>query len=68
MKSTGGILFWAGFIAVILTVAAFLLILLFNAPLFTTWIASLSFCGLVLVGTAMMMVGRSLEKNSRNNY
>ncbi len=65
MKPIGSTLFWAGFILVILTVVAFLLILIFNAPLFTTWVASLSFCGLVLVGAAMMMAGRTLEKNNR---
>lgn len=60
---TGKTLFWVGFVLTLGVIIAYLTIMIVEVPAFTGWIASLSLCGLVLVGSVLMLMGRSIEKH-----
>ncbi len=64
MNKTGQKLFWAGFILTIAVVAGFILMMLIGVAPFTTWVSALTLCGLVLVGTLLMYLGRSFERGT----
>ena len=61
---TGTIIFFTGFILTISIIAAYIIILIVDVTVFTTWIMSMTVCGLVLLGSVMMLVGRALERRS----
>lgn len=61
---TGSSLFWIGFLITIGIIITYIVMLIVDVTCFTTWIISLSLCGIVLVGSVMMLVGRSLERKS----
>lgn len=60
---TGKTLFWIGFVITLGVIIAYLIMMIVEVPAFTGWIASLSLCGMVLVGSVMMLMGRSIEKH-----
>lgn len=60
---TGKTLFWIGFVITLGVIIAYLTMMIVEVPAFTGWIASLSLCGMVLVGSVMMLMGRSIEKH-----
>lgn len=59
---TGKTLFWIGFVITLGVIIAYLVMMIIEVNPFTGWIASLSMCGMVLLGSVMMLMGRSLEK------
>ncbi|MDE6528069.1 MAG: hypothetical protein K2L78_03370 [Muribaculaceae bacterium] len=64
MGITGKSIFWTGFILTITIVIAYIIILIIDVTCFTTWIASLTFCGAVLTGSILMLIGRAIERRS----
>lgn len=62
MGTTGRILFWIGFSLTISIVIAYIITMIVDVTCFTSWITSLSLCGIVLLGAILMLVGRSLER------
>ena len=62
--NTGKILFWIGFIITISIILAYIVLMVIDVTCFTTWLISLSVCGTVLVGAAMMLMGRSMERHA----
>lgn len=63
MKTLGKILFWIGFVALIGVVIAYLIIVLTGAMAFATTATALSICAIILIGTLLMLMGRSYEKS-----
>lgn len=59
---TGKRLFWIGFVITLGVIIAYLTMMIVDVPAFAGWVASLSLCGMVLVGSALMLIGRSIEK------
>ena len=55
----GKIIFFTGFYITLAIIAVYIVMMLIDVSFFTTWITSLTMCGLVLLGTVMMLVGRS---------
>lgn len=64
MGITGKSIFWAGFILTITIVIAYIIVLIIDVTCFTTWVASLTFCGTVLTGALLMLLGRAIEQRS----
>jgi len=62
MSKTGKTIFWIGFIITIAIVITYLITLVVDATCFTSWVTSLSLCGIVLVGSILMLIGRALER------
>lgn len=60
---TGKTLFWIGFVITLGVIIAYLTLMIVEVPAFAGWIASLSLCGMVLVGSGMMLIGRSIERH-----
>lgn len=58
----GKIIFFTGFYITLAIIAVYIVMMLIDVPFFTTWITSLTMCGLVLLGTVMMLVGRAIER------
>lgn len=58
----GKIIFFTGFYITLAIIAVYIVIMLIDVSFFTTWITSLTMCGLVLLGTVMMLVGRAIER------
>ncbi len=61
---TGTIIFFTGFLLTISIIAAYIIALIVDVTIFTAWIMSMTVCGLVLLGSVMMLVGRALERRS----
>ena len=61
MKALGKTLFWVGFVALIGVVLAYLIIIVTGAVAFAT--TALSICAIILVGSLLMVWGRSYEKS-----
>lgn len=64
MKRLGAILFWAGFIITICIIVFFIVMLLINVTTYASWFASLFLCGMVLLGSVLMLIGRGIERKS----
>lgn len=62
MKALGKALFWIGFVALIGVVLAYLIIILSGAVAFATTATALSICAIILIGSLLMLMGRSYEK------
>ena len=62
--NTGKTIFWIGFILTIGIILFYLVMMYVDVTCFTTWIYSLLLCGVVLVGSIMMLIGRALERRS----
>lgn len=58
----GKIIFFTGFYITLAIIAVYIVMMLIDVSFFTTWITSLTMCGLVLLGTLMMLVGRAIER------
>ena len=58
----GKIIFFTGFYITLTIIAVYIVMMLIDVSFFTTWITSLTMCGLVLLGTVMMLVGRAIER------
>ena len=58
----GKIRFFTGFYITLAIIAVYIVMMLIDVSFFTTWITSLTMCGLVLLGTVMMLVGRAIER------
>ena len=58
----GKIIFFTGFYITLAIIAVYIVMKLIDVSFFTTWITSLTMCGLVLLGTVMMLVGRAIER------
>lgn len=58
----GKIIFFTGFYITLAIIAFYIVMMLIDVSFFTTWITSLTMCGLVLLGTVMMLVGRAIER------
>lgn len=58
----GKIIFFTGFYITLAIIAVYIVMMLIDVSFFTTWITSLTMCGLVLLGTVMMLVGRAIER------
>lgn len=58
----GKIIFFTGFYISLAIIAVYIVMMLIDVSFFTTWITSLTMCGLVLLGTVMMLVGRAIER------
>lgn len=63
MKALGKALFWVGFVALIGVVIAYLIIILTGAVAFATTATALSICAIILIGSLLMLMGRSYEKS-----
>ena len=63
MKALGKALFWIGFVALIGVVLAYLIIILTGAVAFATTATALSICAISLIGSLLMLMGRSYEKS-----
>ncbi len=63
MKALGKALFWIGFVALIGVVLAYLIIILTGAVAFATTATALSICAIILIGSLLMLMGRSYEKS-----
>ncbi len=63
MKALGKTLFWVGFVALIGVVLAYLIIIVTGAVAFATTATALSICAIILVGSLLMVWGRSYEKS-----
>ncbi len=57
-------IFWTGFILTIGIVMAYIIIMIIDVTCFTSWITSLSLCGIVLLGSILMLIGRAIERRS----
>ena len=64
MGITGKYIFWTGFILTIGIVMAYIIIMIIDVTCFTSWITSLSLCGIVLLGSILMLIGRGIERRS----
>ena len=64
MGITGKYIFWTGFILTIGIVMAYIIIMIIDVTCFTSWITSLSLCGIVLLGSILMLIGRAIERLS----
>ena len=60
MGITGKYIFWTGFILTIGIVMAYIIIMIIDVTCFTSWITSLSLCGIVLLGSILMLIGRAI--------
>ena len=58
----GKIIFFTGFYITLAIIPVYIVMMLIDVSFFTTWITSLTMCGLVLLGTVMMLVGRAIER------
>lgn len=58
----GKIIFFTGFYITLAIIAVYIVMMLIDVSFFTTWITSLTMCGLLLLGTVMMLVGRAIER------
>lgn len=58
----GKIIFFTGFYITLAIITVYIVMMLIDVSFFTTWITSLTMCGLVLLGTVMMLVGRAIER------
>lgn len=58
----GKIIFFTGFYITLAIIAVYIVMMLIDVSFFTTWITLLTMCGLVLLGTVMMLVGRAIER------
>ena len=58
----GKIIFFTGFYITLAIIAVYIVMMLIDVSFFTTWITSLTMCGLVLLGNVMMLVGRAIER------
>lgn len=56
------IIFFTGFYITLAIIDVYIVMMLIDVSFFTTWITSLTMCGLVLLGTVMMLVGRAIER------
>ncbi len=43
---------------------AYIIIMIIDVTCFTSWITSLSLCGIVLLGSILMLIGRAIERRS----
>lgn len=64
MRKTGKSIFWTGFILTITIVIAYITILIIDVTCFTSWVATLTMCGLVLLGSILMLMGRAMERRA----
>lgn len=64
MGITGKYIFWTGFILTIGIVMSYIIIMIIDVTCFTSWITSLSLCGIVLLGSILMLIGRAIERRS----
>lgn len=62
----GALLFWIGFILNIGIIIAYIILAIIDVTCFTTWITSLTLCGIVLVGAILMLIGRTIERNGES--
>ncbi len=66
MKSLGKFLFWIGFIVLIGVVMAYLIIMLAGALAFVTTSSVLILCGVIFVGSILMLIGRTYERRGEH--
>lgn len=64
MGITGKSIFWTGFILTIAIVITYIIILIIDVTCFTTWVTSLTLCGVVLLGSILMLIGRAIERRT----
>ena len=64
MKKMGAALFWTGFILTIAIIIGYIIVMLINVTTYTSWIASLFVCGVVMSGAVLMLIGRAVERKS----
>lgn len=63
MKLIGKAIFWTGFVALIGVVIAYLIIIVSGAVTLATTGMALSICAVILIGSLLMVMGRSYEKS-----
>lgn len=68
MKSFGKGLFWVGFILLMGVVIGYLISMLAGTLVFASWVAALTFCGLILVGGLFMLIGRTYERHGEEKH
>ncbi|MFG6396535.1 MAG: hypothetical protein K1V89_04235 [Muribaculaceae bacterium] len=64
MNKMGRSIFWIGFTITVCVVIAYIVMMLIYVTTFASWIASLILCGTVLLGSVLMLIGRSIERKS----
>ncbi len=64
MNKMGRSIFWIGFTISVCVVIAYIVMMLIYVTTFASWIASLILCGTVLLGSVLMLIGRSIERKS----
>jgi hypothetical protein len=64
MNKMGRSIFWIGFTITVCVVIAYIVMMLIYITTFASWIASLILCGTVLLGSVLMLIGRSIERKS----
>lgn len=61
MNKMGRSIFWIGFTITVCVVIAYIVMMLIYVTTFASWIASLILCGTVLLGSVLMLIGRSMQ-------
>ena len=64
MNKMGRSIFWIVFTITVCVVIAYIVMMLIYITTFASWIASLILCGTVLLGSVLMLIGRSIERKS----
>lgn len=65
---TGKAIFWTGFILTIGIIVTYLVLMFIGIPSsFANWLFTLTFCGIVLVGAILMLIGRYIERTSADD-
>lgn len=67
MGKSGTSIFWTGFVLTIVVVVAYIIIMIIDVTCFTSWVASMTLCGVVLIGAILMLIGRAIERRSSDD-
>lgn len=66
---TGKTIFWIGFVLTVGIILAYLVLMFIGIPSsFANWLSTLVFCGIVLVGAILMVLGRYIERSSSSDF
>lgn len=56
--------FWIGFLITLGVIILYLFAMIIGIDSFAGWIVSLSFCASIILGAALMIIGRVIERRS----
>lgn len=67
MKDLGKTLFWVGVCLIIGIVLAYIIVMIVDVACLGTWITAISVMGITLIGGALMVIGRELERRANDD-